>query len=111
MNVQNFKRTLDYIKAHPNQWTQWKYGGSCGVEHCFIGWAAEFSEDINENEAVWRTAARWLGISPQEEEWICMSRNGIADFEAFLAEGGIPVGSEEKLVQESVSVLLVGEAA
>lgn len=44
-NVELLRRTLDYIKTHPNEWDQdrWVTKTDCGTSYCFAGWALALS--------------------------------------------------------------------
>ena len=47
MNVENFKRVLGHIKAHPETWNQGEW--HCGTAHCFAGHAQIMSGKVSAN--------------------------------------------------------------
>ena len=85
MNVENFKRVLDHIKAHPETWNQEKW--HCGTAHCFAGHAQIMSGHPIDKYYVEEDAKIFLNISYEQAVYLFMANRTIADFEAILASG------------------------
>ena len=85
MNVENFKRVLDHIKAHPETWDQ--KGWHCGTAHCFAGHAEIMSGNYFERSPTRINAKTFLDISWIEAYYLFNSDRIIADFDDILAKG------------------------
>jgi len=83
MNIINFTKVLDTIKAHPETWNQAKW--HCGTTHCFAGHAQILAGHEPDVGTVIYDAMKFLGISSIDEGWLFYSYRTLSDFEVFLA--------------------------
>ena len=86
MNVANFKKVLDYIEAHPEEWDQGLC--HCGATHCFLGHAQILSGNKPSSLNVVKDAMQWLNITEEEFNYLFCSERTLADFRDFLAKNG-----------------------
>ena len=76
-------KTLDYIKAHPEEWDQSNW--HCGTTHCFGGLVEMFTTgEVNEWESTWDVAEEALGISIDESTDLFYENNTLADLEKII---------------------------
>ncbi len=85
MNIENFKRVLDHIKARPETWRQSTF--KCGTAYCFAGHAQIFDQGGFCEDTVIKDAQDFLGISALERLYLFDGSRNIVDFESILANG------------------------
>lgn len=98
MNAKNFKATIDYIEAHPEEYDQrlWCnamiYSGSgtssgppCGTTRCFGGTASFLGTKPNQRKylVLWVTAHEWLGITHDEGVYLFAPHRTWPEIKAF----------------------------
>lgn len=76
-------KTLDHIKAHPEEWDQTMW--HCKTTHCFGGLVEIFvtGEDMD-RESTWDVAAEALGITVVEAAMLFDSENTLMDLEKII---------------------------
>lgn len=100
VNVELLDRTLAYIEAHPEEWTQEHY--RCRSGCCFAGhaallsgarWASNNSNaadvkagDGHPLEMVWERAARVLGLTGEEADDLFSPGNKLDDLRRIVAD-------------------------
>jgi hypothetical protein len=92
MNIAVFKKILEHIKTHPEQWNQGVIGNliedfkwcGCFAGHLLICDHTERQIDQMDYGTIARTCALILDITVQEMEYLMDAGRDIADFEQFL---------------------------
>ena len=78
-------KTLDYIKAHPEEWDQRLW--HCGTTHCFAGLIELFT--TGEDEAIaatWDVAQEALGVEKYDACLLFHGGNTLVELEEAIKE-------------------------
>ncbi len=85
MNVENFRRVLEHIKAHPEDWDQSVW--HCGTTRCFAGHAQIMSGKPADHTTARRDARAWLDLSSAEANYFFAKWLALIDFERAVDFG------------------------
>lgn len=83
MNVENFKKVLAQIEAHPETWDQTHW--HCGTKHCFAGHAQNLARGIVWTGRTFGDARNYLGLTDNEAGYLFNIWRTLRDFKVFLA--------------------------
>ncbi len=107
MNTELFEKILNRIKTDPETWCQRAWANECGTAFCFAGHVvADMGLAVKPGGAVHdesgsfvgvvsRTAAKALGITSQEGDWLFDADRTISDFEKVLSAGSVEAAIPE----------------
>jgi hypothetical protein len=87
MNIENFNRVLDHIRAHPEAWRQTVW--HCGTQHCFAGHAQIMSGKAAIDDYALLDAAEFLGLDHSEAHHLFRPERTMEDFEKVSRRGRV----------------------
>jgi hypothetical protein len=85
VNIDNFKKVLDHIEAHPETWKQAVWHTQCGTAHCFAGWCQKFMGEEEDSFMARSHAMSFLQITSMEANWLFDATRTMEDFRQALA--------------------------
>lgn len=95
MNLENFKKVVDHIKANPDTWYQgsWHSEGSewgCGTAHCLAGHCQVTFMGLPADDATARRDGRiYLDLTALEADCLFDEDRTLPGFEKVLQRGGL----------------------
>ncbi len=87
MDIENFTKVLDHIKANPELWNQIRC--HCGTTHSLEGWSQILMGNEVDAETTRRDARIFLDINHREAYYLFSNRRTIKDFETVLEQGSV----------------------
>jgi len=86
MNIDNFRKIIAQIIAHPETFTQTVCHSECGTKHSLAGWAQRMAGYPLEPSRAFKDAMAWLELDVHDARYLFDEERTLEDFKVFYEE-------------------------